>query len=228
MMGALATCTASPLAGAVKTIRLIPPGVFRAIDGRPVGLPGWQLPADNAAAIVRAAALRSDDFVIDYEHQTLQAAKNGQPAPAAGWFKRLEWREGQGLFAVDVRWTERAAAMIKAGEYRYISPVFGFDSTTGIVQLLQSAAITNFAALDGLTEITAAKGRTVTLPENTSSATDKAAAEHCRQVLDHCFPVNKTTPKKPENNDGSPIFCGGGSITYPAAFTTAGCSKHYK
>lgn len=119
-MSALAACTASPLAGAEKTIRLIPAGLFRTTDGRPAGLPGWTLTASNAAAIIKAATSRADDFLIDYEHQTLHASKSGQPAPAAGWFKRLEWREGQGLFAVDVRWTARASSMIIAREYRYI------------------------------------------------------------------------------------------------------------
>lgn len=228
-MDSIATCTASPLTGAEKTIRLLPAGIFRAIDGRPVGLPGWQLPTGSAAAIVRAAASRSDDFVIDYEHQTLQAAKNGQPAPAAGWFKKLEWREGQGLFAVDVRWTARATAMIKAGEYRYISPVFGFDSKTGAVQYIQSAAITNFAALDGLTDIAAAKGQAITPQADSTSAADIAAAEHCQRVVEHCLGnqvlsnhADKATVKLGDN-----VYHSGGFST-SGAFETAGCSKHYK
>ncbi len=159
-MSALATCAATTLSGAGKTIRLIPAGVFRAGDGRPAGLTGWQLTPGNAAAIIQAAASLANDFVLDYDHQTLQAAKNGQPAPAAGWFKRLEWRDGEGLFAVDVRWTERAAAMIAAREYRYISPVFTFDAKNGDITGLVSAAITNTPALDGLTDIAAAKRQT--------------------------------------------------------------------
>ncbi len=128
---------------------------------------------------------RADDFVIDYEHQTIQASKNGQPAPAAGWFKRLEWREGQGLFAVDVRWTARAAAMIVAREYRYISPVFGFDPTTGEVQSLQSAAITNNPALDGLTDIAAAKYSPVKV--KASDSMSHYEQDRTNAVLKHCF-----------------------------------------
>ncbi len=184
-MNTLVTCNASVLTGAEKTIRLIPAGNFRATDGRPVGLTGWVMTEANALTIIKAAALRADDFVIDYEHQTLQASKNGQPAPAAGWFKRLEWRAGQGLFAVDVRWTARASAMIIAREYRYISPVFGFDAKTGEVQSLRSAAITNDPALDGLSDITAAKriaGEVA--PRGGMSQYER---DHSNRVLRHCF-----------------------------------------
>lgn len=191
-MDALAACTASPLAGAEKTIRLIPAGLFRTTDGRPAGLPGWTLTASNAAAIIKAAASRADDFLIDYEHQTLHASKSGQPAPAAGWFKRLEWREGQGLFAVDVRWTARASAMIITREYRYISPVFGFDAKTGEVQNLRAAAITNDPALDGLTDIAAAKRQAgdVTLRSSISEYNrpiTQHERDHANRVLRHCF-----------------------------------------
>ena len=185
-MGTLAACTVAPLTGAEKAFRLIPAGMFRTTDGRPVGLPGWILTASNAAAIIGAAAARVDDFLIDYEHQTLHASKSGQPAPAAGWFKRLEWREGQGLFAVDARWTARASAMIAAGEYRYLSPVFGFDAKTGEVQSLRSAAITNDPALDGLTDIAAAKRQTVGAAR--PGGMSEYDRQHANRVLRHCFP----------------------------------------
>ena len=191
-MGALAACTVSALSGAEKTIRLIPAGLFRATDGRPMGLPGWTLNASNAAAIIKAAASRADDFVIDYEHQTMQASKNGQPAPAAGWFKRLEWREGQGLFAVDVRWVARASSMIIAREYRYISPVFGFDAKTGEVHSLHAAAITNNPALDGLTDIAAAKRQDGGVAQRSSVSEynrpmSQHERDHANRVLRHCF-----------------------------------------
>jgi len=191
-MKSLSACTASPLAGAEKTIRLIPAGIFRATDGRPAGLAGWVLTASNAAAIITAAASRTDDFVIDYEHQTMQSSKNGQPAPAAGWFKRLEWREGQGLFAVDVRWVARASSMIIAREYRYVSPVFGFDTKTGEVQSLHGAAITNNPALDGLTDIAAAKRQDGGVAQHSSVSEynrpmSQYERDHANRVLTHCF-----------------------------------------
>lgn len=139
-------------------IRLLPAGRFRAADGsgRPAGIAdGWMLDAAQAGKLVAAATSRASDYAIDYEHQTLHTEKNGQPAPAAGWFKSLEWREGDGLYAVDVRWTDRAAAMIAAQEYRYLSPVFSYHAKSGAVTGLGPAALTNNPGLDGLTDLAA-------------------------------------------------------------------------
>lgn len=143
---------------APSVMRLLPAGRFRAADGsgRPAEVAaGWLIDAQIAAALIAAANARAGDYVIDYEHQTINAAKNGQPAPAAGWFKRLEWRPGDGLYAVDVRWTEKAILHIRAGEYRYLSPVFAYDSD-GRVLALGPAALTNNPGLDGLTDLSTA------------------------------------------------------------------------
>lgn len=140
-------------------VRLLPAGRFRATDGsgRPKDVDsGWWLLDDEAAArLVARANARTSDYVIDYEHQTMLSGKNGQPAPAAGWFKKLEWRPGDGLYAVDVRWTERAAALIAAGEYRYLSPMFLYDAA-GRVLALAPAALVNNPGLDGLTDLSRA------------------------------------------------------------------------
>lgn len=155
----LAALSVSLAAGKAPTeIRLLPWGRFRAGDGsgRPAGVPaGWLLDDSIAGALVGAARARASDYAIDYEHQTLHAEKNGQPAPAAGWFKELEARPDDGLYAVGVRWTERAAAMIAAGEYRYLSPVFAYDAA-GRVRALGPAALTNNPGLDGLTDLSRA------------------------------------------------------------------------
>ena len=157
-----------PTAGA--EIQLTPAGVFKARDGRPAKLPGWKIDAPIAARVIARAAARKNPFVIDYEHQTLNAEKNGQPAPAAGWFNRLEYRDGQGLFATDVEWTARAKAMIDAGEYKFISPVFGFDAATGEVVALQMSALTNDPALDGMDAVLAAAKFTPTHEEHPMKA----------------------------------------------------------
>lgn len=133
-------------------LQLLPAGDFRARDGRPVECAAWHMDATIADVLIAAAAARDVPYCIDYEHQTLNAATNGQPAPAAAWFKTLEWRAGDGLYAVDVEWTERAAAMIAAKEYRYLSPVFGYDKA-GNVEFLLNAALTNNPALDCLDEV---------------------------------------------------------------------------
>lgn len=133
-------------------VRLLPDGDFRAVDGRPTDVAKWTLTAWGAAGIVAAASARQSDFVIDYEHQSLRAASNGQPAPAAGWYRALEYVPGEGIFAVDVRWTPAAARAILAGEYRYVSPVFGYDSD-GAVRTLVCAALVANPGLDGLTDL---------------------------------------------------------------------------
>lgn len=138
-----------------RDVRLIPAGEFRAVDGRPKNVPAWKLDAALAARVIERVTKRSDARVVDYEHQTIYSEKNGQPAPAAGWFKNLEWREGDGLYATDMEWTDRAHGLIAAKEYRYISPVFAYDQKTGEVLDILHAGITNNAGLDGLTDLAA-------------------------------------------------------------------------
>ncbi|WP_051165250.1 phage protease [Methyloversatilis universalis] len=139
-------------------IMLLPAGRFRATDGsgRPQDVPaGWRMDAAAAARLIAQIGARGADTVIDYEHQTLVAQTAGVPAPAAGWFSRLEWREGSGLWATDVRWTDRAAAMIAASEYRYLSPVFTYDPD-GTPNRLFPVALTNNPGLGALPELSAA------------------------------------------------------------------------
>lgn len=151
---ALAACVSAIPATTTGAVRLIPAGVFRARDGRPAGIDGWRIDRDIAERVIARAAARADDMVVDYEHQTLHAETNGQPAPAAGWFHALEWRD-DGLYVADLRWTPAAKALIDAQEYRYLSPVFHFDRKTGEVLDVLMAAVTNHAAVDGLTDLVA-------------------------------------------------------------------------
>ncbi len=153
MISHLAVLTQS-LPEAAGEFRILPAGVFRAKDGRPAHLPGWKIDAEIAQRVIAASA-SVDDLVIDYEHQTINAEKNGQPAPAAGWFKRIVWREGAGLFAVGVQWTDKAKAMIAAGEYRHVSPVFPYNAVTGEVQKIIGLGLTNNPALPGLANLAA-------------------------------------------------------------------------
>jgi len=95
-------------------------------------------------------------IVIDYEHQTLY----GTEAPAAGWVHKLEI-EGDKLMAY-LQWTEKAAEYIKKGEYKYVSPVYVFETYdketnaySGIT--LHSVALTNTPFLDELGEVYANK-----------------------------------------------------------------------
>ena len=143
----------SPRRVASERIQLLPAGAFRALDGRPTEVDAWLLDAAGAATLIAAAAARSTPYVLDYEHQSLAAAAQGIKAPAAAWFKTLEWVEGDGLYATDVQWTDAARALIEADEYRYLSPVFAWDRATGRVTALLNAALTNVPGLDGLSGV---------------------------------------------------------------------------
>lgn len=139
-------------------IQLFPMGEFSARDGRPGTLKGvkvkaWTITPIIAAAVIARWQQRETPLVVDYEHQTINAAENGKPAPAAGWIESLE-AGPDGLYAT-VKWTDAARTFIQADEYRYISPVFTFDPETGAVLELKSAALTNYPALDGMDAVAA-------------------------------------------------------------------------
>lgn len=156
---AIASCArtlAGPTIGrrvASPRIQLLPAGAFRALDGRPTEVDAWQLDAAAGAALVAAAAARRTPYVLDYEHQSLHTTGQGIKAPAAGWFKTLEWVDDDGLYATDVAWTDAARALIEADEYRYLSPVFAWERASGRVTALINAALTNLPGLDGLSGV---------------------------------------------------------------------------
>jgi len=150
--GVLMAVLAANLALSPSTdVQLVPAGAFSARDGRPGKGKSWTLSDAQGRAIAASltAQAAKTAFVFDVDHQTLRAEQNGQPAPAAGWATQFEWRDGQGLYALNVRWTEQAKAWIEAGQYRYISPVITF-SPSGEVTGVLMAAITNYPALLGM------------------------------------------------------------------------------
>lgn len=150
MSGDLSYSSLALQVGSKSVFRILPAGQFKAVDGRPTG-GSWMLTEQQAALMMAEAASKPIPYMIDYEHQSMQSDKNGQPAPAAGWFKQLEWRS-DGLYTTDATWTDKAKAMLDSGEYRFISPVFAFDPQTLVVQRLVSVALTNQPALPTLTD----------------------------------------------------------------------------
>ncbi len=126
--------------GQREWVMLVPAGRLDARDGR-----RWRL--TDAGGVVAATRARagSTDLAIDFEHQTKYSRENGQPAPAAGWITELQARAG----AVwgRIRWTDRAASMLRARECRYLSPAF-MHRPDGVVTCLSGAALTNSPALD--------------------------------------------------------------------------------
>ena len=137
--------------------QLLPVGPFKARDGRPFDVPGghWQLDKAIATTLLNRVREQGQDILIDYDHQTLKTDQNGQPAPAAGWYNadEIEWREGQGLF-IKPRWTERAAALVAAGEYRFLSAVFPYDAQGRPLEL-RMTAITNDPGVVGMQALAA-------------------------------------------------------------------------
>ncbi|EEJ9456020.1 hypothetical protein FE04_00750 [Salmonella enterica subsp. enterica serovar Infantis] len=140
------TASATP----ATRVRLLPAGEFRSNDGRPKECRTWVMNADCAQRLIAAAANKQIEYSFDYEHQALRTVQNGKPAPASAWFSELEWVEGDGLYATDVRWTAAATQMIASLEYRYVSPVFSYNAFTGEVMGLLNVALTNIPALEEL------------------------------------------------------------------------------
>lgn len=89
---------------------------------------------------------------IDYEHESLENRK----APAIGWVDELYIKDNA-LYALP-KWNDEARELIKNKQYKYISPVFVFNSKDavsgkGIGTTLQSIALTNTPFLTELGEI---------------------------------------------------------------------------
>jgi phage I-like protein len=221
--------------GVPLPIQIFPAGEFGAPLGALMGGMGpWRLTDAAAAALIARVQARVNDLVVDFEHQSLLAASNGQPAPAAGWIApdTLVWHKDAGLFAHPVRWTDRAAAMIAGGEYRYLSPVFTFDPQTGTPLDLINVALTNNPAIDGMQPVMLAaaasafiRGHGPLLPEgpvmlkelrellqladeNPTDAQVAAATQRLKQKLDEVateVAALKAQPQSPDPEKFVPV-----------------------
>lgn len=175
----IAVCSIIVDASGDSAMQLFPAGTFNAPRGALHGKGPWQLNADSAKRLIGVVAQRQNDIVIDYEHQSLLVAKNGQPVIAAGWIgtQSLEWRDPPvahpGLYAINPKWTAAASAHIAADEIRYVSPVFSYDAKTGEVLDILNVALTNNPAIDGMQAVTLAAASLLAatdLPNPTESA----------------------------------------------------------
>lgn len=128
-------------------IKLLPAGTFSCRDGR-----GPFHAGDRATLQIvlsqTQSLLAATEMMVDYDHQSIFGAVEGVggTAKAAGWIKSFEIRD-DGIYG-QVEWTEAASTAIKAREYRYISPLFTVEKTTGKVMALRNAALVNMPALD--------------------------------------------------------------------------------
>lgn len=148
--------------------------------GQVVGRDGREWVNDNPQLVLDAFAAGAADLPLDLEHATEKKAPQGDPAPAVGWIKELQVRDGQVWGRVE--WTETGRNAVESKSYRYVSPVFIYERASRRVVALTSAALTNrpnlfLQALNGqeermtLEELLAALG----LPKGT---TFEAALAH--------------------------------------------------
>jgi phage I-like protein/cation transport regulator ChaB len=128
------------------------------------------------------------ELVVDYEHMS---ATGAQVAPAAGWVKDLFKKAGELL--AKVAWTDKAAGMIKANEYRFISPEWHMhyrDKENGkdIGPTLLSIALTNRPFIEGMQPVMlseALQGQVV--PEDKAIALAEWDTAYINELPDKSF-----------------------------------------
>lgn len=154
----------------VSEFLLVPIGevaVERPLVGRP-----FVFTAQHADAAVRWFEQIGRKLAIDYEHQSYEQF-NTRPdglRPAAGWIGGMEARP-DGLWATGVEWTERAAELIRAGEYRYFSPVLLWrDEGFTVLAGLGPVALTNDPAMHGVAPLAAGREAPATDEEPVTEA----------------------------------------------------------
>ncbi|MGA7616323.1 MAG: phage protease, partial [Thermoanaerobaculia bacterium] len=144
-----------------KAVEIRRKGAKAGADGLPSELLVFPFPTyenDHGTYVTDAASQKeivggfSDRGVkipIDYEHQT----HTGEIAPAAGFIGELVAGGTAGLIAKSIEWNDRAAEMVRSGEYRYHSPVYLYDPETMRIRALLSLALTNLPASHNQAEL---------------------------------------------------------------------------
>lgn len=120
---------------APEWIELIPAGVeVKGFDGR-----RWL--NDQPDAVVTATQ-RTLPVPLDWEHATEVRGSQGLDAPAAAWIEEVEQREGGAIWG-RVSWTPRGRDQVVNREYRFVSPGFRAERTSGRILRLVHAGLTN-------------------------------------------------------------------------------------
>lgn len=110
--------------------------------------------AQSADSVMDEYRRHDKPMLLDFNHGTTYAAPTPEQAIAAGEF--VPEVRTDGLWATGIKWTDRAAAALKAREYRLFSPYFEHDPKTRRVLRLINVALTNLPALDGIAPLMAA------------------------------------------------------------------------
>ena len=182
---------------------------------------------DKAAKSVMAEYARAgNDLCFDYAHAATSKTSAPEDGKAAGWFKLALDKSGS-LWAVDIKWTDKAAKMIAGAEWRYFSPTFESEPKTGRIVSLVNIALTNIPATYNLTPLVAAskRNRMLTMSQKTAKiaalrkSLDDAEAEEalddapdadglealaarCKKLEDELSKLNKA--KKLDDSDSEP------------------------
>ncbi len=109
--------------------------------------------AKSATSVMREWRDWGNRLTFDYGHDATLGAR-GEDGKSAGSCN-LELRD-DGLYATDVRWTDKAARELGAGEWLYFSPTFFTDKKSGRITSLINIALTNIPATKGMAPLVAA------------------------------------------------------------------------
>lgn len=126
-------------ADAPEWVQLIPAGP------RVVGRDGRAWTLRDPAALVLATNRAGQDLPIDIEHASQMKGARGEPAPAVGWIKELDLRDGEIWGRVE--WTDQGRETVSSRAYRYLSPVFKYTRSGGEIARMVSAGLTNLPNL---------------------------------------------------------------------------------
>lgn len=160
---------------------------FRWADGEEHAI---DLTPELAQRILASWAEGGRQLAIDYNHASLRSVDDHE-ARAAGWFD-LELRD-DGLWAVNVTWTETAANYLRRREYRYTSPVWGEDEA-GPRDLLNVALTINPATLGAL-PLVASLTQPLTAPAVETPPSAGAGEEHTVLRIASALGLPETAPE---------------------------------
>lgn len=110
---------------------------------------------EAAAETLKRYRAKGIDLMADYEHMSLSVPAQIAPASAKRWVPEVR---GGDLMATQIAWTEKAKAMLAAGEYRYFSIACKVDTKSKrCVELMGCGfALTNNPAGHGIEALVAA------------------------------------------------------------------------
>jgi phage I-like protein len=140
----------------------------------------------------RHYAANGADLVVDYHHASVVAPQQGMLAPAAGWIRQMELRNGDAELWGRVLWTSEAHSAIAARRFRYLSPALGFgvpDRLTGqpVPMVIHSVALTNTPFLTELESLNQAAACAAVRPDTRSpggGSRNMSLLEAIAQALD--------------------------------------------